>query len=175
VGRLGKDNKDLLGVCNDSHHEAWFHARRNPDRRDHPGHPGRDRDPAVHERVGRTPARAASSSQLQTLRSQVELFKLEHRDTYPTADGTATGAWDWTLLTSKTDDNRDTTVDADCIRGPYLQSAQVNGLTGGSNMRIVADDATAIAVTNGDITGSLPTDKEGFGVQLRHRQDLGLR
>ena len=101
-------------------------------------------------------------SQLQTLRSQVELFKLEHRDTYPTADGTATGAWDWTLLTSKTDDNRDTTVDADCIRGPYLQSAPINGLTGGSNMRIVADDATAIAVTNGDITGSLPTDKEGF-------------
>ena len=101
-------------------------------------------------------------SQLQTLRSQVELFKLEHRDAYPTSNGLATGAWDWTLLVEKTDDSRDKTVDADCIRGPYLQSAPVNGLTGGSNMRIVADDATAIAITNGDILGTLPTDKEGF-------------
>ena len=100
-------------------------------------------------------------SQLQTLRSQVELFKLEHRDTYPTADGTATAAWRWNLLTSKTDDNRDLTVDADCIRGPYLQSAPVNGLTGGSNMVIAADDTAALAVT-GDIAGTLPTDKDGF-------------
>jgi general secretion pathway protein G len=101
-------------------------------------------------------------SQLQTLRSQVELYKLEHREAYPTDDGLATGEWDWSLLTSKTDDTGDKTVDADCIRGPYLQAAPVNGLTGGSNMRIVADDATAIALTDGDITGSLPTEKDGF-------------
>src|SRR5437868_15074908 len=36
-------------------HSPRFHAGRDPDRRDHPGHPGRDRDPAVHEREHRRP------------------------------------------------------------------------------------------------------------------------
>ena|SRR5688500_17016909 len=99
-------------------------------------------------------------SQLQTLRSQVELFKLQHRDTYPTNDGLPTGTWDWTLMTQKTNDDRTTTGTPKF--GPYLQAAPINGLTGGSNMRVVADDATATALTNGDITGTLPTEKEGF-------------
>ena len=44
-------------------------------------------------------------SQLQTLRSQVELYKLQHHERYPTdPDGLATDDWDWDLLTGKTDD-----------------------------------------------------------------------
>src|SRR5256885_16981145 len=43
-------------------------------------------------------------SQLQTIRSQLELYKLQHRDAYPTATGLVAGAWDWTKMTGKTDD-----------------------------------------------------------------------
>ena len=42
-------------------------------------------------------------SQLQTLRSQVELYKNQHNNEYPTSDGTLTGTWDWTKMTLKTD------------------------------------------------------------------------
>src|SRR3954463_12066932 len=49
--------------------------------------------------------KSSLSSQLQTLRSQVELYKLQHRDSYPTTDGSSDPTkWDWTRLTSKTDD-----------------------------------------------------------------------
>jgi general secretion pathway protein G len=99
-------------------------------------------------------------SQLQTLRSQIELFKLQHRDAYPTSTGLPTGTWDWDMLTEKTND--DLTQTGTPKLGPYLQAPPVNGLTGGSNMRSVTDDATAIALTNGDIVGTLATEKEGF-------------
>src|SRR3954470_16357827 len=44
------------------------------------------------------------TSQMQTLRSQIELYKMQHKDTWPTSDGKATSAWDWTKLTGKTAD-----------------------------------------------------------------------
>ncbi len=65
------------------------------------------------------------SSQLQTLRSQVELYKLQHRDLYPTANGLVSGAWDWTKLTGKT--NSDGTTTGSPAIGPYLQSESING------------------------------------------------
>src|SRR4026207_276153 len=42
-------------------------------------------------------------SQLQTLRSQIELYKLQHRDTWPTATGLVAAAWSWDKMTTKTD------------------------------------------------------------------------
>src|SRR5437588_12205187 len=48
--------------------------------------------------------KSSLSSQLQTLRSQIELYKMQHKDTFPTATGLAAAAWDWTKLTGKTDD-----------------------------------------------------------------------
>jgi general secretion pathway protein G len=69
-------------------------------------------------------AQAASlASQLQTIRSQIELYQVQHGGTYPTGDS---GGIDWTKLT---------TEDADGY-GPYLQEAPTHALSG-------TDDPTA--------------------------------
>lgn len=78
-------------------------------------------------------------SQLQTLRSQVELYKLQHHEQYPTDDGTAAGAWDWTLLTGKTDEFGT----AGGTLGPYLQQTPVNPLNNNTTMASAATDADA--------------------------------
>ena len=47
--------------------------------------------------------KSSLTSQLQTIRSQVELYKLQHRDRYPTSDGEVDSAWDWGMLTKQSD------------------------------------------------------------------------
>jgi general secretion pathway protein G len=73
------------------------------------------------------------TSQLQTLRSQVELYKLQHGDAYPTSDGTAAGTWDWTKLTG-------TTTYAGNNVGPYLQQIPVNPQNQSNAVGSVATD-----------------------------------
>src|SRR5439155_6816053 len=58
------------------------------------------------------------TSQLQTVRSQVELYKLQHQDKLP--DLVTTG---WTLLTSKS--TAQGTISASGSFGPYLQQIPV--------------------------------------------------
>jgi general secretion pathway protein G len=100
------------------------------------------------------------TSQLQTLRSQVELYKLEHRDQYPTDDGTASGTWDWSKLTSRTDE--DGTINATGgVRGPYLQQIPANSLNGNSDMQQVADDAAALALDPDDTAGFVFSEATG--------------
>ena len=70
-------------------------------------------------------------SQLQTLRSQVELYKLQHRDTAPTLAGF------WTALTTKTDDTGAASAAADAF-GPYMQDVATNPLTGSSTVAAAA-------------------------------------
>jgi general secretion pathway protein G len=94
-----------------------------------------------------TEARESSlRSTLQTLRSQVELFKLQHLDRFPLADlDDITSAWSWDMLTTKTD--QDGTADANGF-GPYLQQKSTNSLRNGATEVVsVADDATALAST----------------------------
>ena len=81
--------------------------------------------------------KSSLQSQLQTLRSQVELYKLQHRDSYPTSDGTATGTWDWTKLTGKTDDTGAASTAATAV-GPYLQQVPLNSLTNSSTVAATA-------------------------------------
>src|SRR5213078_1964932 len=59
--------------------------------------------------------KSSLTSQLQTIRSQVELFKLQHQDKLPDLLGTA----GWTLLTQKS--NVFGTVTSAGSFGPYLQ------------------------------------------------------
>lgn len=75
-------------------------------------------------------------SQLQTLRSQLELYKLQHRDTWPTADGKAASAWDWDKLVKKT--NEDGTTTGTPNFGPYLQQTPKNPLNGYSDVKAAA-------------------------------------
>jgi general secretion pathway protein G len=88
-------------------------------------------------------------SQLQTLRSQVELYKLQHRDTPPSL------ANFWTQMTTRTDETGVAPDAGEDAFGPYLQNQSVNPLTNQS----VVDDAPGVAVgwvydeNTGTITG----------------------
>jgi general secretion pathway protein G len=91
-------------------------------------------------------------SMVQTLRSQVELFKLQHGDQYPTTGGTLATAWDWTDLTGVT------TFGGNSY-GPYLQATPQNSLrSSATGMFIAAAELTPGAA----VTGAAGTD--GFVV-----------
>jgi general secretion pathway protein G len=85
--------------------------------------------------------KSSMTSQLQTLRSQVELFKLQHHDAYPTDTGKIDGAWDWAKLTTKTapDEAAAASSAVDAV-GPYLQQQTINPLVAS------ADGATVTSV-----------------------------
>lgn len=122
---------------------------------------------------------SSTVSQLQTIRSQVELYKNEHGNDWPTADGTATGTWDWARLTALTEFDGTTPEAGDETYGPYLQkvpsnpfekSATVSGNPGtdgtaaagvgwvwiGGQLRAVMSAADAASV-NADTTNDVAT------------------
>jgi general secretion pathway protein G len=67
--------------------------------------------------------KSAMQSTVQTLRSQIALYKLQHGDVLP--DLTASGGNNWTLLTTTSTGYNGQTV------GPYMQQVPVNALTKG--------------------------------------------
>ena len=73
------------------------------------------------------------ASTLQTIRSQTELFKIQHADTPPTITGM------WAILTGKSNTTDTQTPVATGVFGPYLQQAPVNPANGKS---AVAADST---------------------------------
>jgi general secretion pathway protein G len=79
-------------------------------------------------------------SQLQTLRSQIELYKLQHKDTAPLL--ITGGSAQWEVFTAKTDiDGAVGTTAGVHIYGPYMNAAPVNPLTGFATIATaVADD-----------------------------------
>jgi len=78
------------------------------------------------------------TSQLQTIRSQVELYKMQHLDKLPPALTTANadGAIVWADMTTKT--NADNTTSGDPKFGPYLQAPPLNPLNGFSGVDVLA-------------------------------------
>lgn len=100
-------------------------------------------------------------SQLQTLRSQIELYKNQHNNLYPTSDGTASGAWDWTKLTLQTDINGATGSTAGThIYGPYLQQASKNPFVSSANNTDVGtavDGSDAWVFASGVMRAAVPT------------------
>ena len=83
--------------------------------------------------------KANMRNQLQTLRSTVQLYRIEHRDEPPLLVSTG-----WDAFVSKT--KTDGTVDPTGERGPYLPFAPVNPLTRSSTVVAVG---SAAAGTNG--------------------------
>jgi type II secretion system protein G len=79
------------------------------------------------------------TSQLQTIRSQLELYKMQHLDKNPdllfTADST-----NWSQLTSKTDKFGVTTATTGLDFGPYLQQVPANPMNGFSQVKLVTAD-----------------------------------
>ncbi len=104
-----------------------------------------------------TNARVSSTvSQLQTLRSQIQLFKLQHNDTLPDLK-----ANQWTQLMSKSDVTGSTVAASGLNFGPYLESIPNNPLNGFSAVSDAAAAATGWVYdkTTGDIhaTNQTPT------------------
>ena len=73
-------------------------------------------------------------SQLQTIRSQVELYKMQHLDKLPPnlAAGGTDGTTVWAEMCTKT--NADHSTTGTPMFGPYLQAPPVNPLNGKSNV-----------------------------------------
>ena len=63
-------------------------------------------------------------STLQTVRSQIELFKIQHADTPPVAAGM------WGIMTGKSNTTDTQTPVATGVFGPYVQQAPVNPVNG---------------------------------------------
>src|SRR5215212_267728 len=86
-------------------------------------------------------------SQLQTLRSQIELYKLQHKDQLPNLVGGAPGVvTNWDPLCTKTDADGAPSNASDAF-GPYMQSAPTNPLNGLTN---VVDGDTAMLAAGAD-------------------------
>jgi general secretion pathway protein G len=79
-------------------------------------------------------------SQLQTLRSQIELYKLQHRDALPDL------VTNWNPLTTKTDATGAAWTAGDFF-GPYMQSAPTNPVNGLAN---VTNGDSALATASAD-------------------------
>ena len=105
------------------------------------------------------------SSQLQTLRSQIELYKLQHLDQLPAnlynggatgtvAAGTATTTA-WYQMLNKTNAAGTVGTTSDFPFGPYLQSEPSNPLNGGKGVVVISAD-----VHGGDAVTA--TTNEGF-------------
>ena len=82
--------------------------------------------------------RSNLQTQLQSIRSQLSLYQLQHNGTYPNLAG------DWSQMTQYTDVNGgvSTTADATHVYGPYLQSSPANPLTPAGSATTVAVDAS---------------------------------
>ncbi len=86
--------------------------------------------------------RNSLTSQLQTLRSQIELYKLQHLDTIPT--GLAASTTDWSQFIGKTDQTGATGTTTAYPFGPYMQAVPSNPLNGLSDCKVVTADPTAV-------------------------------
>jgi general secretion pathway protein G len=80
------------------------------------------------------------ASQLQTLRSQIELYKLQHMDKLPDL------VTNWNPLTTKTDNTGAASAAPDAF-GPYMQSAPSNPI---NTLIVVTNGNTALAASATD-------------------------
>ena len=105
------------------------------------------------------------TSQLQTLRSQVELYKLQHLDQLPaglngTAGSTA-AATAWAEMTAKTDNSGAIGTTAAFPFGPYLQAAPTNPLNGAAAVLIVTADVTPGGASGSTADGCIINKSNG--------------
>lgn len=102
-------------------------------------------------------------SQLQTIRSQLELYQIQHNGDYP-----AITAADWTAMTMVTDQNGTTYASVEECKtagfkpyGPYLQQPPVNPFTETAAVGDSASDAVGWVYNqlNGTITAVIGQSK----------------
>ena len=87
-------------------------------------------------------------SQLQTIRSQLELYQVQHNGDYPDL------STDWDQMTKKTNAAGETGED-DSTKGPYLQKAPANPFNNSSGTGGLAADGWNYNATSGVILAVL--------------------
>jgi general secretion pathway protein G len=91
------------------------------------------------------------ASQLQTMRSQFELYKLQHNDKLPVVFQTDGNKSDWTGMVGQTDVNGAAGTDF----GPYLQQTPTNPLNQGSDVLVGTADFVYAAASGTTAAGWL--------------------
>jgi general secretion pathway protein G len=89
---------------------------------------------------------------LQTIRSQLLLYKTQHLENYP-ADANGEGHAEFAdemCNYSDEDGNTQATPDANHPYGPYLTSVPINPLSNDNTVRVVQDPAAAFAAPQAD-------------------------
>ena len=125
-------------------------------------------------------------SQLQTIRSQLELFQVQHNGNYPAQNGVPTiigagaGGTNWDVMTTETDENGTTAAGAPF--GPYLQQPPANPFYTGDASTTVNDntgggDAYAAVgwtydTNTGEIKAMLPATIDANEVGLTNSNDI---
>jgi len=89
---------------------------------------------------------------LQTIRSQLLLYKTQHLETYPAAAAGEDGTDFADQMTKYTDVDAgvSATPSTDYPYGPYLQSVPVNPVSGDNTVTVVQDGATAFTAPAAD-------------------------
>jgi general secretion pathway protein G len=92
-------------------------------------------------------------SDLQTVRSQIELYKVQHNDLFPSPEA---GGASWNRMTQYSDiaGNVNATKTAVFCYGPYLQKVPTNQFNDRNTIRIEAGASTAGANTQGWVFNS---------------------
>jgi general secretion pathway protein G len=89
---------------------------------------------------------------LQTIRSQLLLYKTQHVETLPASGAGQDGTDFADQMTQYTnvDGDVNATPDSDFPYGPYLQTIPVNPVSGSNAVTVVQDGATAFAAPDAD-------------------------
>lgn len=99
-------------------------------------------------------ARASSMvSQLQTIRSQLELAQIQHQGAYPDL---VTDGWDAIIKQTEADSGYTAGDNSGNEVGPYLQQAPVNAFTNGSTVKADNSGDWKYNSTTGQIQAVLP-------------------
>ena len=95
--------------------------------------------------------RSSMTSQLQTLRSQIELFKLQHKDNLPGFSGANGATFSesvfWDHLTTKTNSAGAAPGAGETAFGPYLQAKSKNNLVPEARQTTVKVPSGALGAT----------------------------
>jgi general secretion pathway protein G len=106
--------------------------------------------------------KSSLTSQLQTVRSQVELYKLQHLDKNPTGLASTGDILDtvaWAEMTVKTD--ADQTVNVAGAFGPYLQAGPINSLNNSAKVLVQDTDVVLGAASGATDEGWIFNRKNG--------------
>jgi general secretion pathway protein G len=101
------------------------------------------------------------TSQLQTIRSQLELYKLQHKDQLPPSLGT--GANDWQEMSQMSDADHNVGMGAGFPFGPYLQQPPANPII--SDPAIYSLVGTTV-LDHGSGGGANPAGNVGWVINL---------